>query len=111
MVNFRSMASVFAYFLQIVCLKLECYLIMANSKINLVLFSHLLLRASQVVPAEKNPPANTRDTRDASLNPESGRSSGREGNGTASQYSCLENPMDRGDWQGTVTGSQRVRHN
>ena len=26
------------------------------------------------------------------------------------QYSCLENPMDRGAWQATVHGSQRVRH-
>ena len=31
--------------------------------------------------------------------PESGRSPG-EGNGNALQYSCLENPMDRGAWQG-----------
>ena len=31
------------------------------------------------------------------------RSSG-EGNGNSLQYSCLENPMDRGDWQGTVHG-------
>ena len=38
---------------------------------------------------------------DASLIPGSGRSPG-EGNGTPLQYSCLENPMDRGDWQATV---------
>ena len=31
-----------------------------------------------------------------------------EGNGNPLQYSCLENPMDRGAWQST--GSQRVRH-
>ena len=31
----------------------------------------------------------------------SGRSPG-EGNGNLLQYSCLENPMDRGDWQATV---------
>ena len=31
--------------------------------------------------------------------PESGRSSG-EGNGNPPQYSCLENPMDRGAWGG-----------
>ena len=30
-----------------------------------------------------------------------GRSVG-EGNGNPLQYSCLENPMDRGDWQVTV---------
>ena len=27
-----------------------------------------------------------------------------EGNGNPLQYSCLENPMDRGAWQGTVHG-------
>ena len=31
-----------------------------------------------------------------------------EGNGNPLQYSCLENPMDRGAWQ--AMGSQRVRH-
>ena len=39
-----------------------------------------------------------------------GRSSG-EGNGNPLQYSCLENPMDRGVWQATVHGiTKRVRH-
>ena len=33
----------------------------------------------------------------------SGRSPG-EGNGNPLQYSCLENPMDRGAWQATVHG-------
>ena len=32
-----------------------------------------------------------------------GRSPG-EGNGNPLQYSCLENPMDRGAWRGTVCG-------
>ena len=32
-----------------------------------------------------------------------GRSPG-EGNGTPLQYSCLENPMDRGAWWATVYG-------
>ena len=27
-----------------------------------------------------------------------------EGNGSPLQYSCLENPMDRGAWQATVHG-------
>ena len=35
--------------------------------------------------------------------PGSGRSSGEE-NGNPLQYSCLENPMDRGAWQATVHG-------
>ena len=32
------------------------------------------------------------------------------GNGTPLQYSCLENPMDRGAWQAQSMGSQRVGH-
>ena len=38
------------------------------------------------------------------------RSSG-EGKGYPLQYSCLENPMDRGAWQVTVHGVPRVGHN
>ena len=33
-----------------------------------------------------------------------------EGNGTPLQYSCLENPMDRGAWGAAVHGSLGVRH-
>ena len=33
-----------------------------------------------------------------------------EGNDNTLQYSCLENPMDRGAWQATVHGVARVRH-
>ena len=40
---------------------------------------------------------------------ESGRSPG-EGNGKPLEYSCLENPMDRGDWQAIAHGVTRVRH-
>ena len=52
---------------------------------------------------EKNPPANAGDTRDAGLIPGSGRSP-RGGHGNPLQYSCLENPMDRGVWWATVLG-------
>ena len=40
---------------------------------------------------------------DLSLVLESGRSP-EEQNGFPFQYSCLENPMDRGAWQATVHG-------
>ena len=40
---------------------------------------------------------------DLGLIPGSGRSPG-EGNGNLLQYSCLENPMDRGAWSATVHG-------
>ena len=38
-----------------------------------------------------------------------GRSPGG-GNGNPLQYSCLENPMDRGTWRATVCGVTRVGH-
>ena len=43
------------------------------------------------------------------LIPRLGRSP-REGNDNPLQYSCLENPMDRGAWQVVVRGVARVRH-
>jgi len=43
----------------------------------------------------KNLPANTGDIRDMGSIPESGRSPGG-GHDNSLQYSCLENPMDRG---------------
>ena len=60
------------------------------------------------MPVIKNPPASAGDARDAGSNPESGRSPGI-GNGNPLQYSCLENPVDRGAWWATaheVTKSQ-----
>ena len=49
----------------------------------------------------KNPPANARDIRDMGLIPGFGRSPGGRLDNQL-QYSCLENPMDRGDWRATV---------
>ena len=51
----------------------------------------------------KNSPANAGDIRDMGSIPGSGRSPG-EGNGNPLQYSCPENPMDRGAWRATVHG-------
>ena len=48
-----------------------------------------------------NPLANAGDMRDAGLSPGSGRFPGG-GHGNPLQYSCLENPIDRGAWQATV---------
>ena len=49
----------------------------------------------------KNSPANAEDIRDVGLILGRGRSPGG-GNGNPLQYSCLQNPMDRGAWQATV---------
>ena len=51
----------------------------------------------------KNPPANAGDTGNMGLIPGSGRSTGG-GNGKPFQYSCLENPMDRGSQRAIVYG-------
>ena len=51
----------------------------------------------------KNPPVNAGDIRDVGSLPGSGRSPG-EGHSNPLQYSCLENPTDRGAWWATVHG-------
>ena len=51
----------------------------------------------------KDPPANAGDT---SSIPGSGRSP-REANGNPFQYSCMENPTDRGSWWVTVHGGYK----
>ena len=56
---------------------------------------------SKVVLVVKNLPANAGDGRDAGSIPESGRFPGG-GHGNPLQYSCLENPMDRGALWATV---------
>ena len=59
---------------------------------------HRLIRASRVVLVVKNPPANAGDVGYTVSIPGSGRSpGGRHSNPL--QYSSLENPMDREDWQ------------
>ena len=65
----------------------------------------------QVVLVVKNPPANAGDARDKGSVPRWGRSPGG-GHGNPHQYSCLENPMDRGAWWAIEsTALHRVGHN
>ena len=59
--------------------------------------------AFQVVLVEKTPPADAGEIRDAGSIPRLGRSPGGE-NSNPLQYSCLENPMDRGAWRAIVHG-------
>ena len=87
----------------------------ANERVNSVpisctLTKHLGLSGGSVI---KNPPANSGDARVADSIPGSGRSP-RGGNGHPFQYSCLENPRDRGTCWATVPGvakSQTPRSN
>ena len=58
-------------------------------------------KASQVALVVKNLPVNAGDIRDVGSIPGLGRSPG-EGHSYPLQYSCLENPMDRGTWRATV---------
>ena len=59
--------------------------------------------AFQVALVVNNLSANAGDIRDMGLILELGRSPGGE-HGYPLQYSCLENPTDRGAWQVTVYG-------
>ena len=59
--------------------------------------------ASQVALVVKNPPANAGDIRELGSIPGLGRFLGG-GYGNPIQYSCLENPTDRGAWWATVHG-------
>ena len=63
----------------------------------------LQIWASQLVLVVKNLPTNTGDARVEGSVSGLGRSF-RVGNGHLLQYSCLENPMDRGVWQAAVHG-------
>ena len=51
----------------------------------------------------KNPPASVGNTKDMGLIPVLRRCP-RGGDGNPLQYSCSENPMDRGAWRATVHG-------
>ena len=67
-----------------------------------LLYFKLLLKLQKGVSgwfSDKESICNTGDTKDTGSIPESGRSPGG-GHGNPLQYSCLENPLDRGAWQG-----------
>ena len=69
----------------------------------------MINRASQLALVVKNPSGKAGNAKDVGLIPGSGRSLGG-GIGNPLQYSCLENPMDRGGWQAIQSmGSQKVR--
>ena len=82
-----------------VCPRIQPYVNWLNQKCVLTPLYPWLLRprASQVALVVKNQPANARDLRDMGSIPGSGRFPG-VGHSNPLQYSCLENPMDRGAW-------------
>ena len=68
----------------------------------------IFMFVSQVALVVKSPPANAGDIRDTGSIPGLERSP-REGHGNPLQYSCLENPADRGTWETTVHRVARSR--
>ena len=64
--------------------------------------------SSRAALAVKNLPASAGDTRDGSSIPRSGRSPGG-GQANPLQYSCLENPMDRGHWHRVVKSRTQLK--
>ena len=60
-------------------------------------------QSSQVALVVNAPPAHAGGIKDIGLTPGSGRFL-RGGNGNPLQYTCLEDPMDRGAWWATVYG-------
>ena len=56
-----------------------------------------------MAPVVKNLPANAGDIKDVSAIPGLGRSPGG-GHGNLLEYSCLQNPMNRGAWLAIVHG-------
>ena len=90
-------------------MRTQDYVIFKSSSISGIL-GHLIKQAFEFLNRNegfpggsvvKNLPAVQVDARDMGSIPESGRSLGG-GHGNPLQYSCLENPMDRGAWQATV---------
>ena len=77
--------------------QIQCYLSHCNlqKKKKKLATSQWLAGDSQVALVVKNLPANAEDLREAGLIPGSRRSPGG-GHGNSLQYSCSENPMDRG---------------
>ena len=75
----------------------------------LIQAAHVVVVASQVALVEKNLPANAGGLRDTGSIRGSGRSPGG-GHDNLLQYSCLQNPMDRGVWQAMVQGLEACTH-
>ena len=74
---------------------------------NLLINQIRFLWASHMAQVVKNLPASEGDIRDMGYIPGWGRSPGG-GHGNPLQYSCLQNPMDRGAWRTVV---ERVAKN
>ena len=70
--------------------------------------SNRMGKTGDLFPGGSEVKASACNARDLVSIPGSERSPG-EGNGNPFQYSCLENPMDRGAWWATVHGVKKIR--
>ena len=83
--------------------KISCCVIKQQNSVTALHYTHCItatMLSDEGFPGStvvKNPPANAEYSGDRGSIPALGRSP-RIGNGNARQYSCLENPMDRGAW-------------
>ena len=74
---------------------------MKSSFCVVIWFEYAVIQISQAVLGVENPSANIGRLKRHRFDPWIGRSPGGE-HGYLLQYSCLENPMDRGAWQAAV---------
>ena len=81
----------------------HCYSVCKHVDIPSEMSAHPIVWTSQVALVVKNLPSSAGDIRDAGLIPGSGSFPGG-GHRSPLQYSCLENPMDRGLQWATVQG-------
>ena len=88
-------------FSSIIILHEWVWYIFHNSWVNIDTLLLTKVHTIQVALVVKNPPASLGNLRDLGSIPGLGRSPGG-GKGNPFQYSCLENPMDRGAWRATV---------
>ena len=83
----------------------------ASPLLNIALFQQTTLMRlfylSMGFPGGSDSKASVYSVEDPDSIPGLGRSG--EGNGNSLQYSCLENPMDRGAWQATIHGVSKSR--
>ena len=87
-----------------------------KSKGEMERYKHLNAEFQRIARRDKNAFLNSSVSKESACNagdldsiPGLGRSPGVE-NGILLQYSCLENPMDRGAWWAPVHGATRFRH-
>ena len=67
-----------------------------------------MVTAAMKFPGGSDGEASAYNVGDPGSTPGTGRSPGEE-NGNSLQYSCLENPMDRGAWGAIVHGVSKSR--